>query len=260
MLRAGQQLPKDKPASESWAQLLDVPKEDTGLLLRRIGHVMTLPAAIKVAMSNIEDLDHRVYLKWLPRVVASFGVLNFQMQWKQFIDRFYGEVMYGMEICSDRLSREIPEKTADEKLISNLLEKVNEMLSEVEKSGHEGSTWVFIRDHLIQIKEAIEEYKIRGIKPLEAAFENTVGAVVLKPEIYKESQKTEMGKRFWQIMGYLTLVVTITVGTIQIGKDVVSILPPPDTNKSDLDEPNSGEAEEEPQELNDKDTIHKTET
>jgi hypothetical protein len=30
-------------------------------------------------------------------------------------------------------------------------------------------------------------------------------------------------------MGYLALIVTITVGSVQIGKDVVSLLPPSET-------------------------------
>jgi len=234
LLREGQSKPKDKPASEIWAEILDVPKEDTGLLLRRVGHVLSLPSSVKEAMSYVDDLDHNIYLRWLSRVEASFSILNFQMAWKQFIERFDGEIMYGIEICSDRLSRERPEKTADQTLLENLLAKVNELLDDLDNTELDANVWFYIYDHLIKIKEAIEEYKIRGIKPLEAVFEQTVGGVVLSPELYQNSQKTPSGKRFWEVMGYLAIVVTITASSIQIGKDVVSILPPPEADEKNI--------------------------
>ena len=53
--------------------------------------------------------------------------------------------------------------------------------------------------------------------------------MVLSPEIYQESQRTQKGKRFWEIMGKLAIILTITVSSVQIGKDIVSILPPPET-------------------------------
>jgi len=225
LLQEGKSKPIDKPASEIWAEILNVPKKDTGLLLRRVGYVLSLPSSVKEAMSYIDDLNHDIYLRWLPRVEASFSILNFQMAWKQFIERFDGEIMYGIEICSDRLSREKPEKTADESNIENLLDKVNGLLSDLDDVDLDTSEWFYIYDHLIKIKEAIEEHKIRGIKPLEAVFEKAIGGLVLTPEIYQKTKTTTNGKRFWEVMGYLAIVVTITASSIQIGKDVVSLLP-----------------------------------
>ncbi len=89
-----------------------------------------------------------------------------------------------------------------------------------------------MRDHLVKIKEAIEEYKIRGIKPLEIVFEQAIGRVVLTPGIYQESTKTPNGKGFWEIMGYLAVIVTILSGSIKIGKDIVLILPTSETENN----------------------------
>lgn len=220
---------QDSSISTVWAEILEVPHEDKGLLLRRVGQVMALPSSIKEAMSYIDDIDHSVYLRWLPEVEASFSIMNFDMQWRQFIDRFNGQIMFGIEVCADVLSRQRPEKTADEDLLAGLSEKVDELLSELDSAELSGNVWLYINDHLVRIKDAIEEYRIRGIEPLEEAFQQTVGSVVFNLEIYQESQETQNGKRFWEIIRRLALVVAITVGSIQIGKDVVSILPPPET-------------------------------
>ena len=192
---------------------------------------MALPSSIKEAMSYIDNIDHDIYLRWLPQVEASFSSVNFDAQWRHFIDRFDGEIMYGIEICAERLSRERPEKTANEELLAGLSEKVNELLSELDTAELSANAWLYIHDHLVRTKEAIEEYRIRGIKPLEEAFQQSVGGVVLSPEIYKETQRTQKGKRFWEIMGRLAIVVSLTVGSVQIGKDIVSLLPPPETEE-----------------------------
>ncbi len=236
LLSEGKGKQMDKPASEIWAEILEAPKEDTGLLLRRVGHVLSLPSSVKEAMSYIDDLDHNIYLRWLPRVEASFSILNFQMAWKQFIERFDGEIMYGIEICSDRLSRERPEKIADESNLNNLLEKVTDLLSDLDNVELDTNVWFYIYDHLMKIKEAIEEYKIRGIKPLEAVFEQTIGGLVLTPDIYNKSKDTPSGKRFWEVMGYLAIVVTITASSIQIGKDIVSLLPQLENTETTTDQ------------------------
>lgn len=228
LMEGKEQSQQDRSISTVWAEILEVPPDDKGLLLRRVGQVMALPSSIKEAMSYIDDIDHSIYMRWLPEVEASFSILNFGMQWKNFIDRFNGEIMFGIEVCSEMLSRERPEKTANEELLADLSEKVNELLSEIDSADLSGNVWLYIRDHLVRVKEAIEEYRIRGIEPLESAFQQAVGGVVSSPEIYKETRRTQKGKRFWEIMGRLALVVAITVGSVQIGKDVVSFLPPPE--------------------------------
>ena len=220
-------------ASEVWAELLNVPEDDKSLLLRRVGQVMTLPSSVKEAMSHIDDLNHDIYLKWLPRVETSFSVLNFQIQWKQFIDRFDAEIMYGIEICADRLARERPEKTVDENQLELLLEKVNELLEELESTEMDNKLWFYLYDNLVRVKEGIEEYKVCGIKPLEASFERAVGNTVLTPNIYKECQNTDIGKSFWEFMSKLAIVITIAQGAIQIGNEQVFLIPEINGNSDD---------------------------
>jgi hypothetical protein len=47
LLVEGHKKLKNKPAEEVRAELFDVAKENKSLLLRRLGHVMALPAAIR---------------------------------------------------------------------------------------------------------------------------------------------------------------------------------------------------------------------
>ena len=225
IINAGKKAPGDKQAAEIWAELLTVPISDNSLLLRRVGYVMALPSQIREQFEELNNLDKKIYLKWLPSVEASFSILNFQMPWKQFIERFDGSVIYGMEICSDLLSRERPEKVAEEDLLSELKNAVDELISKSNSEEIEIDLRKILYGHLLRIKLAIEEYQIRGIVPLEEEFHTVLGEVVLNPDIYKESKRSGFGRKFWDTMGKLALVVTVTVGAIQIGHETISLLP-----------------------------------
>lgn len=105
LIHEGQRQKKDQQAGNAWARILDVPIENKSLLLMRLGHVMGLPATIKSEIERVEGINRELHLKWLPSVEASFSILNLQIAWKQFIERFNTETLYGIEVCGDVLSR-----------------------------------------------------------------------------------------------------------------------------------------------------------
>jgi len=228
LLKKGQSQKKDEQCAKVWGNILDVPSGDTSLLLRRMGHVMELPSLIALEIRELPNVNHDIHLKWLPRVNASIGIMNFQNPWKTFIDRFDAEILYGIEICADALSRSRPEKIISESLLKELSDKVAKLQEELSNEDIPISVANFIMERLEEIRLALEEYPYRGSAPLERALENTVGKVVICPTIYKECQSSNYGKKFWELMGYLAISVTITTGAIQIGKDVVSLLPSPE--------------------------------
>ncbi|WP_020162043.1 hypothetical protein [Cycloclasticus pugetii] len=216
---------KDEQCIKVWSTLLKVPLQETPVLLQRIGHVMSLPDRIAEAIYSISDVNHDIYLKWHSRVMAGVQMTNFQNPWKSFIDRFDAEIMYGIEICADTLSRSCPEKVIPQSTLNELLSKIAELQKEFSEHDLPPNLAQFICQQLEEIKQAINEYPYLGTKPLEAALEKSIGKIVVCPQIYKNCQKSTYGKKFWEFMGYLAISVTITTGAIQIGKDVVNLLP-----------------------------------
>jgi len=259
LLKQGQSQGKDEQSSKVWEKLLNVPSGQTPLLLQRIGHVMELPSLIEAEIHELENVNHNIYLKWLPRVNASVGMLNFQNPWKSFIDRFDAEILYGIEICADTLSRSRPEKIISESTLNELAEKVTLLQKEFTEQSLPSNVALFISQHLEEIRLALEEYPFRGSAPLETALKNSIGGVVISPNVYQDCQKTPYGKKFWEFMGYLAISVTITTGAIQIGKDVVTLLPSaiesPDVETPTQTEKNPGERSESDNETNPSSTI-----
>lgn len=225
IINAGKTQPKKKIAAEIWGTLLEVAPEDRTLLLERVGSVLSLPSKIRTEISQIKDVNGSVYLKWLPTVERSFRSINFDAPWQQFIDIIDEAAIYGMEVCSELLSRMTPEKVIDIGSMDTLKVQIDELLSSLNEHDLDLDIKKFIYDHLTKIKFAIEEYRINGTVPLEGAFHSVLGALVITPEIYTKTKDTDIGKGFWGVMGKLALLVTITVGAIQIGKDTIDLIP-----------------------------------
>jgi hypothetical protein len=226
IVRDGQKQSKTQTAAESWASVLEVPLEDKPLLLSRVGHVMALPEAIRSELEQVENINHALHLKWLPSVETSFSIHNLNMQWKQFIDRFNPETIYGLEVCGDVLSRNRPEKTVDHDSARGLLNDIRDLITELAEIQLPEDLHSFLYEHLKIVKDALEEYKIKGMKPLEAEVERLTGAVARNPEFWIRTKETDFGERFWNAMGKLAIVTTIVAGQLQIGQEVFSVMSP----------------------------------
>ena len=215
---------------EVWGQLLGVADKDSSILLRRIGKVMALPSLIEKQIKQEEDIDHSVYLKWLPKVANAFRRLNLEAPWTNFINPIDDAALYGLEICSEQLSRKQPELIIKKDEIEKIKGEVDELLHEIKSSNIDKDLKEYLTTHIEDIKNAIEEYEFEGIAPIRKAFESTVGSIYIKPEIYQKIKNTKHNKKFWTIIARVALILSIAVGTIQIGKDTIALLPGPETN------------------------------
>jgi len=223
LLQKGKSQKMDISIAQAWANLLNVQVNNQPLLLKRIGSVIELPSLIEKSITETTGVNHEIYLRWLSRVNGSFGIINFQTQWSSFISRFDVEIMYGIEICADMLSRTTQEKVISEPTLNELRDKIEQLLNEFSIEDLPIEIGQFILQRLIEIKEAIEEYPFRGTSPLESVLERSIGSIVISPNIYHDSKETTFGKKFWEVMGYIAIVVTITAGSIRIGQETVSL-------------------------------------
>lgn len=224
-LKKGQLEKKEAQSFAVWAKLLNTSTDNVPLLMRRISYVMELPAQIEREIHCISDINHDIHLRWLSRANAGISITEFHAGWNTFIGRFNAEIMYGIEVCADTLSRYRPEKEISESQLANLIEKLQALEHEFAEQQLSFSIQAFIQDRFTEIRMALEEVQYRGVKPLENVIETTIGKTAVNPSLYHESKNSPFGNHFWEYMGYLAVAITITTGSIQIGKDIVNLLP-----------------------------------
>jgi hypothetical protein len=201
------------------------------LLYKRMGILVNLPKQVKEVINTVENINFDLYLKWYNHIQAVFNNLNLNSNFVDFIGQIREQDLYGIEVCSDFLSRTIHPEDIDENQLNTIRQEAVDLLDSIAESGLNESLKSYVIEKLNQVIESIDEYPISGKIILEDIVKSTISDVALNPAIFDEIKKSERGKKFWTILTRIALIVAITAGSIQIGKDVIKFLP--DASKTD---------------------------
>ena len=212
-------------AAQIWARLLGVAVGERSQLFYLLGRVMALPTRLKELVEREPNIDHSVYLRWMPQIEAALSNQHLNGQFATFMDQIDNTTLYGIEICSDLLSRRCPEQLLDEPELQALSEEISDLIRAVYQSGLDIELKEAILEHLYALQLAIKEYPITGSAALRRAFEATLGSVVTSPKPFEKTQKTPEGKRFWKILGRILLILSIPATAFQLGESVIKLLP-----------------------------------
>lgn len=222
---------RDKKAFRVWQKILMVPPDNTSLLLKRLGKLYELPQVIEEQVRQQPDIKHDLYLKWMKKVEAGFRNINLTGNFQLFIDPIDAEALHGLEFCEELLSRRAAEKTFSESKIAELLESVEELIKEISELDFDQQIKTYMLDKLYLVRNTLQEYRICGGKPIGQALETVFGSLALDKELYEKTNKDETGKKFWDIMVKLAILIQITAGSIMIGNQVVELIPDSDTQE-----------------------------
>jgi len=144
--------------------------------------------------------------------------------WREHIDPIPEEALGSLETCSDALSRHYNEKSINETQLKELHTDVQGLLTDVIAAEIAPGLKEYMLKHLDMIERAIQDYQFLGAEPLATAFESAMGSVFISKKVATEAADTPLGKRFWDILAKLAMVVTITVGVPQLPGRVGQLL------------------------------------
>lgn len=222
------QLRVNTPSLRAWANVLEVPEDAVSSeLILKIGYALALPNAIETAVRGVPDINHDLFLKWMPRAVASFQNFNLQADWNNFIGHYTPEVRYGIEMCADMLSSRASEKELNEELLGQIAGDVDSLLDELLRSTLSDEIRNFLVRHLSSIRAGIAEYWLRGAGPLQTEVYALIGETRLHPERYSEVRKENLGGKFWELMGKMAVALEVLNGLSQLAQVVQPALPAP---------------------------------
>jgi len=211
---------QSSPAKQVWPEILESKPKDIPVLLKRLGQLLELPYDIRNQILQFDDIDQKIYLKWLPKVQKSFSALNLDGPFKNFIAHIDEAALDGLDFCSDLLSRRSPERILDQEELNNIYSEAEELRVEIFESSIENELKLFLTQKLDEILHAIKEHNIKGAQPIENAVESTIGAIYIKPERFEKTKNTPKGEKFWRFLGRIALVLNITASGFQICESV----------------------------------------
>lgn len=126
-----------------------------------------------------------------------------------FTNNFKPEVVFGLKIIADRFSKIIPEKELDEDFLSSLLADIEELVRRAKETEIEEDVKVFILKALLDLKRAVEEYNLLGVKPIEQVVKSNFGEIIINHDKCERSRKDEVGIGFWEMFSRVASVITV---------------------------------------------------
>ena len=225
IIEEGKRQPLDKAIYEIWSILLSVPPNNITLLLKRLAYVVSLIDEIEHRIKSVNDINHDIFLEWMHNARSAFKDLNLHRPWRFFIESFDEKVIYGLKICADILSRKKPERIVDENLLLDIMEEVDSLITQINDSNFDYNLKDFLLEKLLNIKYALEEYKIKGIKSLENIINSTIGSILIHRNCYEEIQKEDIGSKLWNIINRLVTITNLAQGLDQLFHQIIPMLP-----------------------------------
>lgn len=251
LLVEAQQIKNNSPIADGWRTLLKIEGKSIADLLERLAPVLRLPHQAKAAVLALENENHNLLLRWLPKVESAFSIINLQAPWEQFKVHLDPTTMYSLEVCGDRLSVRSPEGAIETETLNTILGQTRDLRGEVAAADLDRVLKDFLLRHLGEIEYAIENYRVRGTPGIQQAMRQSVGEIFTRPEVAAKVGQTSFGKRFVAIVLAINTVVSFGGNVARIEErfsqylleapqeeiheeapqDSTPQMPPPDTTK-----------------------------
>jgi hypothetical protein len=165
---------KNMTIQHALAEMFNVDKNDIEQLLILNAEIVKLMEETKKLVLK-QNVDHDLFLKPFVKIQRVFALgLNYQVQnTLEFLDP---ATMTGLEHCAELLSRTAKENKIEEATLQNLLHEISQLEENVSESAISDDLKSLILDNLLEIKRAIQYYKIHGVKGIEKAVKNSLGS------------------------------------------------------------------------------------
>jgi len=170
--------------AKGFAQIFDIGSDDFGELFRHLS--LAEEAADQVStllkLSGNESFQ-RTYLECLPRIKRIFNVRHLDANWQQHIkDTLFDSELRDLQYCSDLLSEHFPEELIEADQLMELLKEVEALYDDVWTCDLDDDLKKIVLENLQTIKNAVNDYKIRGADGLQDALATIIGtAAMVRP-------------------------------------------------------------------------------
>jgi hypothetical protein len=209
----------------AWCALLNVKIEDKALLMGRLGKVMSLSADIIERLNSIDGLNVDRHIHWARPLDNAFSKNNLNASWHEFITYIDVHVINYLSATADLLSHKMVEPTIDKIELEQILQNSKDLIVEIKKSDIPQDIKSNMLKYLYKVCLAIEEYQITGASNISIVTEIAFGHGVLYSDSIDIAKSNNTAKKFWQFMGKLALIVSVSAGVQQLSPTVLKMLP-----------------------------------
>jgi hypothetical protein len=206
-----------------WAIAFNTTAE-THVVYPKITKLLLLIHEIKDEMSRL-PIKMKTLSTWPNSLEASLFQMNLDIQWSAHQPRIC-QVIQPVRDSAELLSHLRPERIIKEETLQKFESEIRSLLDDVTDSDIEKEIKDFIIEQLRNILFGIDDFEIRGIKGIQEAVQQTVGAIASNGKVQSKLSGTSFGKRLWQIISVYAVFAGVINDTPQLVEMAQYALPP----------------------------------
>ncbi len=190
---------------------------------------MESPSVIKGRIENLAEVDHDLYMRWLPKIEEAFRANHLAGGFHAFIDKIDDTTLLGIEHCAAILSQRDPDPEIKSEELESLRQQVDDLIKEMTEAEIDPDLKKFILKHLFAIRNGIDEYQVFGSKPLVTAFGQALASTVTEPHESIKASLSPQGSKFWKCVAGLGILLAVGNQGMQLTEGVLKLLQAPHT-------------------------------
>ncbi len=224
ILEAGLEENKDQPCIAVWRKLLEAAPNDTGDLFSRLGKIMELPREIIFLLQAYSPHQIESSSRWCSPIDNAFTSQQLSGKWESFINHINIYCIDSLGFIADILHSKLNTETAKDEEITNLIDKVKTLISEIENSNLTNELKIYLLRELSVLLQALREYKITGAETVLKQVESMIGHAHRDKQYLDFLRDHEIGQRVLDNLNAVASILTVYLGISQLPQTTSALL------------------------------------
>jgi len=205
-------VPTNVSVRQGWAQVFGLDPGNLYGILQSIAEFVKLVEEARKAVTNLKGFEHNLYHRPIERLEDVLSHMNLDSSWSSVVASFDENLLYGLSVTNDVLSKFSKEVELDEETLKDLQYQLKELEENLVTSDIPEELMVFLVDQLERMRNALLNYSLFGPGQVREAVENATGAFILHARELGPFWDNPIIKRLISILTILASAVTVYQG------------------------------------------------
>jgi hypothetical protein len=222
------QMPETNPALTCFGAVFQT--KDLVQIMERAAEMANLAGRAEERIRSLTGIDHNLYLSWKPEVMAAFGALAFQGTLSAFVRPLKennSRALERLHFCAAMLAERCGEKQLEYTELLEFQREIDSLRTELRAAQIDDELKLFLQYQLGMIRDAIDQYLIFGIGPLESAAHQTIGSLFFNSEVRNRTKDTPVIRKYADLLVKIGQQIAVGVSAGVLTDMVERLLLPP---------------------------------
>ena len=185
--------------------------------------ILNLTDETERELGTLDDRYKVLFKATFPHIRNTISTYMFNPvgNWESYLGELQKVDFRGLEFAADTLSRSPVEETIPASTLKDFLHEVDEFYEEVLSSDIHWEAKYFILDRLDEIRLALREYYITGVKGLRNCIGKTIGLMFVNSHLLEsddDSPKAKARNKLWDFVTRLSGIADLGIKVIQVAE------------------------------------------